>query len=49
MTSPIVKTYQLSRIPLYVQVATTLRRRIEDGYWKPGEKISTLDELEVEF
>lgn len=49
MTSPLTKTYQLSRIPLYVQVATTLRRRIEDGYWKPGAKISTLDELEEEF
>lgn len=43
------KTYQLSRIPLYVQVATTLRRRIEEGRWRPGEKISTLDELQAEF
>lgn len=47
--SQLGKTYQLSRIPLYVQVATTLRRRIEDGHWRPGEKISTIDELQAEF
>jgi|SRR5579883_1107702 len=47
--SQLAKTYELSRIPLYLQVATTLRRRIEEGRWRPGEKISTLDELQAEF
>jgi len=37
------------RVPAYIQVASALRRRIETGQWKPQEKISTLDELEVEF
>ncbi|HLI11892.1 MAG TPA: GntR family transcriptional regulator [Alphaproteobacteria bacterium] len=47
--SQLAKTYQLSRIPLYVQVATALRRRIEEGQWAPGDKISTLEELQAEF
>ena len=42
-------TYARSPIPLYLQVAATLRRRIEDGYWKANERISTLEELEAEF
>jgi len=42
-------TYARSRIPLYIQVASTLRRRIETGQWLPGQKISTLEELEREF
>lgn len=37
------------RVPAYLQVAAALRRRIENGQWKPLEKISTLDELEAEF
>lgn len=45
----LAKTYERSRIPLYLQVASTLRRRIEIGYWKPGQKIATLEELEAEF
>lgn len=36
-------------IPAYIQVASALRRRIETGEWLPGEKISTLEELEEEF
>lgn len=36
-------------IPAYIQVASALRRRIEIGEWLPGEKISTLEELEEEF
>lgn len=46
---PLTKTYKRSRIPLYLQVASTLRKRIEDGLWEPGQKISTLEELEEEF
>jgi GntR family transcriptional regulator len=42
-------TYQRSRIPLYLQVADALRRRIEQGEWQPGEKILTLEQLEDEF
>ena len=47
--SHLASTYQRSRIPLYVQLANTLRRRIEDGQWEPSQKISTLEELEKEF
>ena len=45
----LARTYRRSPIPLYLQVAATLRRRIEVGQWKPGQKISTLEELEAEF
>jgi GntR family transcriptional regulator len=47
--SQLASTYQRSRIPLYVQLADALRRRIEDGQWEPSQKISTLEELEKEF
>jgi GntR family transcriptional regulator len=49
MTEHLAKTYQRSRVPLYLQVAAILRKRIEDGHWALGEKISTLEELENEF
>lgn len=42
-------TYKRSPVPLYLQVAAALRRRIETGHWDPGSKISTLEELEAEF
>lgn len=45
----ISETYERSRAPRYVQVAAALRRRIEQGGWQPGDKISTLEELEAEF
>jgi GntR family transcriptional regulator len=41
--------YDRSRIPLYVQVASVMRQRIESGHWKVGDKISTIEELEAEF
>jgi GntR family transcriptional regulator len=41
--------YARSRVPLYIQVASALRQRIENGQWQPGQKISTLEELEREF
>ena len=47
--SQLARAYKRSRIPLYLQVASILRRRIEDGRWQPGQKISTLEELESEF
>ena len=38
MTEHLAKTYQRSRVPLYLQVAAILRKRIEDGHWALGEK-----------
>ncbi len=43
------ETYKRSNVPLYLQVASTLKRRIETGYWKYGDQISTIEELEREF
>jgi len=45
----LAKTYERSRVPLYLQVASALSRRIETGEWKPGAKMSTLAELEAEY
>jgi GntR family transcriptional regulator len=47
--SKLAKVYDRSRVPLYIQVASVMRQRIETGYWRPGQKISTLEELEREF
>lgn len=47
--SKLLKTYDRSRVPLYLQVASALRQRIEARQWLPGQKISTLVELEKEF
>jgi GntR family transcriptional regulator len=47
--SELSKVYDRSRVPLYIQVASVMRRRIETKHWLPGEKISTLIELEREF
>lgn len=47
--SKLLKAYDRSRIPLYIQVASVMRQRIEAKQWRPGEKISTLVELEQEF
>jgi GntR family transcriptional regulator len=41
--------YERARMPLYVQVATVMRQRIDTGFWVEGAKISTLEELEAEF
>lgn len=43
------KVYDRSRVPLYIQVASVMRRRIETKQWLPGQQISTLVELEREF
>lgn len=45
----LASTYAKIRAPRYVQVASTLRRRIQEGQWGVGEKIATLEELENEF
>ncbi len=47
--SDLSKVYDRSRVPLYIQVASVMRRRIETNQWTPGQKISTLVELEREF
>jgi GntR family transcriptional regulator len=47
--SKLLKAYNRSRVPLYIQVASVLRQRIESGQWAQGEKISTLEQLETEF
>ncbi|WJR77886.1 GntR family transcriptional regulator [Bradyrhizobium sp. NP1] len=44
-----VPNYDRSRVPLYVQLASVMRQRIENGHWGEGEKISTIEELETEF
>jgi GntR family transcriptional regulator len=44
-----VPNYERSRVPLYVQLASVMRQRIENGHWGEGEKISTIEELESEF
>lgn len=45
----ITARYERSRAPLYVQVASVMRQRIETGFWVCGKKIPTLDHLEKEF
>jgi len=47
--SKLLKAYDRSRVPLYIQVASVLRTRIQSGQWSAGDKISTLEELEREF
>ena len=47
--SELSRVYDRSRVPLYIQVASVMRRRIETKQWLPGQKISTLVELESEF
>src|SRR6516225_9814522 len=47
--SKLSETYGRSRVPLYVQVASVLRTRIQSGLWSAGVKIPTLEELEREF
>lgn len=47
--SKLLKAYDRSRIPLYIQVAAVMRQRIDSQQWLPGQKISTLVELEREF
>jgi GntR family transcriptional regulator len=47
--SKLKKMYARSAVPLYIQIASALRQRVESGYWQPRQKISTLEELEQEF
>jgi GntR family transcriptional regulator len=47
--SQLSRVYDRSRVPLYIQVASVMRRRIETKQWRPGTKIPTLVELDREF
>src|SRR5581483_11182520 len=47
--NPLARTLRMSQVPLYLQVAALLRRRIEEGRWSAGAKISTIEELQREF
>lgn len=47
--SKLLKVYDRSRVPLYLQVASVMRERVDSQHWLPGQKISTLAELEREF
>ena len=49
MHEQLATMYKRSRVPLYLQVASALRLRIDRGDWSPGDKISTLEELEREY
>jgi GntR family transcriptional regulator len=41
--------FQKSRMPLFLQVAGLMRKKIEIQEWRFGEQIPTLDELEKEY
>jgi len=45
----IASNYTKMRALRYVQVASALRRRIQEGHWGVGDKIATLEALESEF
>ena len=45
-TAPV---FHNSRVPLYLQVAKLMRHRIENGEWRFGAQIPTLDKLEQEY
>lgn len=38
-----------SAVARYIQLATLFRRRIEQGAWRPGQRIPTVDELSAEY
>lgn len=48
-TKTAIPAFDEHRAPRYVQVASVLRRRIQDGRWGVGDKIATLEALEAEF
>jgi GntR family transcriptional regulator len=45
----VARAQGIGRFPRYLQLASVLRRRIQDGQWQFGEKIATLKQLEGEF
>ena len=38
-----------STVSRYIQLGTLFRHRIESGFWRPGTRIPTVDELAAEF
>ena len=49
MTPMLQATDRASGVPLYLQLAATMRDRIHRGYLPPGSKIPSLDDLQTEF
>src|SRR5262245_18006490 len=47
--SKLLATYDRSPVPLYVQIASVFRQKIQSGQWEPGQKISTIEQLQAEF
>ncbi|MCC7016026.1 MAG: GntR family transcriptional regulator [Rhodospirillales bacterium] len=45
----LARVFGRSRVPLYIQLAGLLRRRIEGGAFAAGQKLPTLEGLEREF
>ncbi len=45
----IADLYSRSPLPLYLQVANILRRRVMNGLWSPGTKLPSLEALAKEF
>lgn len=41
--------FKKSPIPLYLQVASAMRRKIETGQWAPGQQLPSLEQLSKEF
>ena len=41
--------FQRSRAPIYLQVAKLLRQRIEQGEWRMGDRIPSLEELMIAY
>ena len=48
-TQALARVFSRSRVPLYLQLAGLLRRRIENGAFAAGQKLPTLEGLEREF
>lgn len=44
-----IEAYGRSRVPLYIQVASVMRGRVQSGVWSPGDRIPSLEALEREF
>jgi GntR family transcriptional regulator len=49
MNAPAESVLRRSRVPLYLQVASLMRQKIESQQWAFGAQIPTLDELEKEY
>ena len=41
--------FRQSRAPLYLQMAEILRQKIDDGCWKEGDRLPTVDQLSEDY